>query len=234
MRKPLPPIEMIRIVAQGLGDLRSEVAFLGGAILGLLITDPAARDARPTEDVDLIFEVATTIGYSLFEDKLRKLGFANVIEGPICRFRYSGILLDLMPTSDEILGFGNRWYSTALKEAEERDLGEGLICRVITAPCFLATKLEAFDSPTRENNRDYLASRDFEDVVTVIDGRHEIVDEVASAPDAVRNFLNERVTAHLHHQRFEEGVAAHLDIDFASRARIQAVLKRFQAIAGPN
>lgn len=107
MRKPLPPIEMIRIVAQGLGDLRSEVAFLGGAILGLLITDSAAREARPTEDVDLVIDVATTIEYNLFEEKLRKLGFENVIEGPICRFRYMGILLDLMPTSDDILGFGN-------------------------------------------------------------------------------------------------------------------------------
>jgi hypothetical protein len=73
MRRPLSPVEMIRIVAQGLGDLRSEVAFLGGAILGLIITDPAAREARPTEDVDLVIEVATTIEYGLFEEKLRNL-----------------------------------------------------------------------------------------------------------------------------------------------------------------
>ena len=234
MRKPLPPIEMIRIVAQGLGDLRSEVAFLGGAILGLLITDSAAREARPTEDVDLVIDVATTIEYNLFEEKLRKLGFENVIEGPICRFRYMGILLDLMPTSDDILGFGNRWYSTALSEAEERVLGEGLVCRVIRAPCFLATKLEAFDSPTRENHGDYLASRDFEDIVSVIDGRREIVDEVASAQDTVRTFLKERIGSHLHQSRFEEGVAANLDIDRASRARVQTVLRRFQEIAGQN
>jgi hypothetical protein len=139
-----------------------------------------------------------------------------------------------MPTSEDILGFGNRWYSTALSEAEERTLAEGMICRVITAPCFLATKLEAFDSPSRENHGDYFASRDFEDIVTVIDGRREIVDEAASAPYAVRTFLKERIRTHLQQDRFEEGVAAHLDVDYASRARVQTVLQRFREIAGPK
>ena len=48
-----PAIEWVRIVAERLGDLREEVAFLGGATIGLLITDPAAAAVCPTKDVDV-------------------------------------------------------------------------------------------------------------------------------------------------------------------------------------
>jgi hypothetical protein len=35
------------------------VAFLGGATLALLLTDPAIAEVRATKDVDLIIEVLT-------------------------------------------------------------------------------------------------------------------------------------------------------------------------------
>lgn len=73
--------------------------------------------------------------------------------------------------------------------------------------------------------------RDFEDIVSVIDGRREVVDEVASAQDAIRTFLKERIGSHLQQDRFKEGVAASLDIDYASQARIRTVLRRFPEIA---
>lgn len=49
-----PNIEMIKVVALQLGDLIDEVAFLGGAAVGLLITDPGMQDIRPTKDVDVM------------------------------------------------------------------------------------------------------------------------------------------------------------------------------------
>jgi hypothetical protein len=41
--------------------------FVGGATLGLWITDPAAPEPRPTKDVDLIVEVASRGGFHEFE-----------------------------------------------------------------------------------------------------------------------------------------------------------------------
>ena len=44
----------LRHVARGLGSLLDEVAFVGGMVTGLLVTDPGAPEARSTVDVDLI------------------------------------------------------------------------------------------------------------------------------------------------------------------------------------
>ncbi|MCP4447623.1 MAG: hypothetical protein GY811_20130 [Myxococcales bacterium] len=41
-------------VARALGDFRSEVVFVGGATLGLLVSDPAAPMVRPTDDIDVV------------------------------------------------------------------------------------------------------------------------------------------------------------------------------------
>ncbi|MCO5296768.1 MAG: hypothetical protein M9921_07920 [Fimbriimonadaceae bacterium] len=208
------------------------MAFLGGAVVGLLVTDPAAREPRPTQDVDVVVELATKREYDSLEERLRELGFQNVMEGPICRFRHGDHLLDVMPTSEEVLGFGNPWYSEALAEAVEMDLGEGVSGRVITAPYFLATKLAAFDSPHREGHRDLVASRDFEDVVTVVDGRQAVVYEVARSRPGLKAYLAERIRYLQGLRAFEEGVAAHLDIDEASQSRVAFVLERLGSIAG--
>jgi hypothetical protein len=46
---------MLGIVAEHLGDaLRAQLVFVGGAVAGLLVTDPASPSIRPTEDVDLV------------------------------------------------------------------------------------------------------------------------------------------------------------------------------------
>lgn len=61
-----PNVSLIEIVAERLGDdLRENVVFVGGAVAGLLITDPAMPAIRPTEDVDLVCQAVgclTTIG----------------------------------------------------------------------------------------------------------------------------------------------------------------------------
>ena len=63
-------------------------------------------------------------------------------------------------------------------------LSRDLDIRVITAPHFLATKLEAF----RGGGGDFLASHDLEDLVFVIDGRSEIVEEVRAETPLLREY----------------------------------------------
>ena len=70
-----PNVEALRTVAAALGPLRGEVLFVGGAVAGLLITDSAAMSVRPTDDVDCVVEVASTVAYHAFERRLRAQGF---------------------------------------------------------------------------------------------------------------------------------------------------------------
>jgi hypothetical protein len=64
-------LDMVALVARGLGDLRKDVAFLGGAVTTLLITDPAAPEVRPTDDVDVIIEIVSHAAYARLREHLR-------------------------------------------------------------------------------------------------------------------------------------------------------------------
>lgn len=102
---------------------------------------------------------------------MRAQGFAEDAQSSvICRWRHAGLdlTLDAMPTDSEILGFSNRWQAAALPHAVERLLPSGARIRAITPPYLLATKLEAFSSRGRG---DLLGSRDFEDLISLVDGR---------------------------------------------------------------
>ncbi len=50
-----PNVAMLELVSDYLGDaLRAELVFVGGAVAGLLITDQAMPEIRPTQDVDVV------------------------------------------------------------------------------------------------------------------------------------------------------------------------------------
>jgi len=49
-----------------------------------------------------------------------------------------------MPLDEKILGFSNRWYRAAMRTAIIRRISSELEIRMISAPFFIATKLEAF------------------------------------------------------------------------------------------
>ena len=100
--------------------LLEELTFVGGCTTALLITDKAAADVRPTFDVDAIAEITSYAEYSVFSERLRKLGFSeDMSEGaPACRWRSGEIKLDIMPLDEKILGFSNRWYRPAAHSAE--------------------------------------------------------------------------------------------------------------------
>ncbi len=173
-------VELLELAAASLGELVAEVVFVGGATVELWITDPGAPPMSPTTDVDVIVEVATRAAFYDFEGKLRARGFAEDREdGLICRWRHttSGLILDAMPARGAILGFENRWQAEALPHAIERELPSGNTIRAVSPPYLIATKLEAFRGRGRG---DFLGSRDFSDVVALLDGRVELGGEVAA------------------------------------------------------
>ena len=220
---------MLEAAADALGDLLGEVVFVGGATLGLWITDPAAPEPRPTKDVDVIVEVASRGGFYEFEERLRARGLREDAEsGVICRWRHGELALDVMPTEASILGFTNRWQALAVPHAIERELPSGTRIAAVSPPFLMATKLEAFAGRGRD---DYFGSRDFADVVSLLDGREELVDEVRSSPSDLRQYLAEELERNRAHPRFLDGIYGGLLPDDASQARAELiVLPRIEAI----
>jgi hypothetical protein len=133
-----------------------------------------------------------------------------------------------MPTDSSILGFTNRWYSQALENAETVEVGEHKI-RLISASYFLATKLEAFHG---RGQFDYRMSRDIEDIVTVLDGRQEIVAEVQRSTASLRQYLEDEFSGLLSERDFLEALPGHLLPDAVSQQRIRIILDRVRQIVG--
>jgi len=219
---------MLQLAVAGLGTIADEVVFLGGCATGLLITDQAAPPTRETDDVDVIVEVASQQDYYLLSEKLKTRGFREdrSDDAPMCRWIYQGVKVDVMPTDSSILGFSNRWYSDAMRQAENMQLSEGVYIRMVSAPFFLATKLEAFYG---RGKGDYIASHDLEDLIAVLDGRETIVSEAERAGE-VCQFLSEEFGRLLALDEFPDALPGHLPPDAASQAREQIVLQRMRDI----
>ncbi len=218
-------------VARRLGPLLDKVVFAGGCATGLLVTDEAVPDVRATVDVDMIVEVISQADYHKLERKLRELGFSQSIEDDaqiICRWEIEDIKVDIMPTDESILGFSNRWYSDAIKTAQEVQLENDLITKLVTAPYFLATKLEAFRG---RGKGDYLASHDMEDIITIIDGRPELTEEIQASSHTLREYLATEFTIEMNSNDFREAIPGHLLPDESSQARLPIIIQRLEQIA---
>ncbi|MCU7942485.1 MAG: hypothetical protein KZQ87_07365 [Candidatus Thiodiazotropha sp. (ex Cardiolucina cf. quadrata)] len=228
-REQNPNLKILTQAVARLGALSNEMVFLGGCATGLLITDKAAPPLRVTKDVDTIVEATTLAAYQRFSEKLRKQGFReDTSDGaPLCRWVADEVTLDVMPTDSRILGFGNRWYESALKHAEVTILPSGRNIRIVTAPYFLSTKMEAFDGRGRG---DYLLSHDIEDMIAVLDGRPEIVDEVQTADQELIENVRARFARLLSDNRFIAALSCHMPGDHASQARVGLVIDRIEAI----
>jgi len=63
---------------------------------------------------------------------LEKRGFKHdqSPEAPVCRWTMGGTILDVMPTDHTILGFGNRWYTEAVRTASRAQLPSGRVIQL--------------------------------------------------------------------------------------------------------
>lgn len=224
-----PNTALLLAAAKRLAPLLDEIVFVGGCAAALLITDPAAPPVRTTLDVDAIAVVASYAEWTLLEARLRQLGFRQPPGEtiPVCRWIHDDVVLDLMPSEASILGFSNRWYRPAFDHAQIVTVG-GLGVRLIRAPYFLATKLEAFRS---RGKNDYRLSRDLEDIVAVIDGRTEIVQDVSESAEDLQAYLGTEFSALLVNQVFLEALSGYLLPDAVSQQRVSIVVERLRQLA---
>lgn len=222
-------IDDLSKVALRLEALRERCVFTGGAIIGLLLDHPGLMSARPTRDLDVIVEVRTRVQYVELEDRLRKLGFKHdMSEGaPRCRWLFDDIRVDLMPVSSQTGELSDRWFEFALRTATKMRVDKAEVW-IVTAPCLIATKLESFKD---RGGGDFTASHDVEDIITVVDGRHALVDEVDASPTAIRCFIADTIAELLKNTRFLDSLPGHLPPDAASQQRLPIVLRRIRAIA---
>lgn len=199
-------LDVVAEVAQALGDLNESVVFVGGAVVSVYADDAAADEVRPTQDVDLTLKLVD-LNLHQFDKQLARRGFHPDMQGhAICSYRYLDIAVDIMASTDTMRGPTNRWYAVGFDSLQLIDM-KGTPVQVLSAPCFLATKFEAY---LHRGQGDYRTSHDFEDIIYVIDNRTTIVEEVKQADVRVRAFLKEELLKVINSHYVEEILSAHL------------------------
>jgi predicted nucleotidyltransferase len=227
---PLDPnVQQLQLVAGALKHLRDKLVFVGGCVTGILITDMARPPVRATQDVDLIAEIASKAEYYEIAAELKRLGFQEDLGQVICRWRFGNLKVDVMPSREGVLNFTNRWYADAIDASIIAELPDKTQIRLITAPYFIATKLEAFYD---RGKGDYM-SHDIEDIVNVIDGRKEIIQDIAEISEsAVIGYLRTEVEDLISDSQFLQSLPSHFKPSAVEQQRIPLLLARLREIAG--
>ena len=202
---PNTNITMLQIVANGLGELKEDMVFVGGAVAELYADDPAASDIRPTLDVDCVIELSSRIEYAELEERLRKKGFANdTSEGaPICRWVYNNVKVDVMPTDENILGFSNRWYEEGIENKITKTLQDGTEIFVFPPEYYLAAKFEAHNS---RGGNDLRQSHDFEDIIYLLVNCPGLLEKITNANTNVKAYLKEECENLIENVNLTEGI----------------------------
>ena len=232
-RANVPNLARLEEAAEKLGSLLDELVLVGGCAAGLLVTDPGSAPIRPTQDVDMLVEASTYSDYHAFGQRLVQRGFTQgqAADDPICRWKHGGLVLDVMPLDETVLGFSNRWYREAMRAPLHLELPSGPSIAHIDAPHFLATKLAAFRS---RGEGDYLASSDLEDVVVVIDGRASIEQELSAGSAELRSFIASELKTLLAERYFLEALPGYFAGEDADGRRTRLLMDRLQSIANPD
>ncbi len=230
MRAADPNLALLENVAEQLGvDLCQQLVFVGGAVVGLLVTDPATTPIRPTQDVDVVCSVTALSDYYRMGEQLRQRGWREDDRSgaPVCRWRAGALAVDVMPTHPDVLGFSSLWYPLALATATRVASPRGQTIRVVTAPVFVALKLEAFQDRGHGN---YLFSHDLEDLVAVVDGRESLLAECTRSPLELQRYLAGQVSGLLATPGFQEALPGHLPGDVAGQQRLPMLLQTLRCL----
>ena len=185
----------LELAASILGPVVEDVVFVGGATIHIWLSEEAAPPARATVDVDVICDVQTLGAYYELADRLRERELTEVMnESVICRWRHrgTGLAIDVMPATPDVLGFSNPWYALGIQTAVEHRLGSGVVIRAIAPPVVVATKLSAWAGRGRG---DVLRSHDLHDILVLVNGRPELANELAEQREELREYAAAGLTA---------------------------------------
>lgn len=226
----------LKTIAQALGEINSEVVFVGGATVEIYIDDTAAPTPQPSEDVDCVVELLTYSDWIKFEKRLRDKGFSDYdISGedadpPTCRKYILGMKVDFMPVEEKVLGYSNEWFKKGLSLAIKVKI-EGVEIRILTLSYFLATKFQAFID--RGLKDDIRFSQDLEDLTELFDGVIDIEKYILNSNKEVRDFINANIKKLLKREDSVReamfGFLGYDDIEVKQR-RVDRIFDLFKAI----
>ena len=187
---------------------------------GLYVDDSGAPEVRPTKDIDIVLEIASQFELEELRQKLAKRGIYFVPEEKVvCRFKYQNILLDVMATKEVGWAPANPWFQAGFNYPEVRHLDEVTI-KIMPFAYFLASKFAAF----RDRGKDPRTSRDFEDIVYVLDNRTTMVSDILESEEDVKGFLITELSIVLTDASLQEAVEGHLEP--AARIRRREILNQ--------
>lgn len=226
-----PNILNILSVAKALEPLNQDVVFVGGATTLLYADNPELGEARATEDVDCVVELASLRGYHQLEEKLRLIGFKNSSDSdaPICRWKLGTLIVDIMPTKGTVLGFSNVWYVPGFETREKTKIPtSNNEIYIFKAEYFLASKLAAlFD----RGIDDLILSQDFEDVLFLANRRSTLLEEIKTSDLKVNKFIKDKLRELLNHKQFEQALSGQFPRSEQAAIR-KNIIVLFNQIAG--
>lgn len=199
-------IATVAEVAEALQELKDEMVFIGGAVISVYTDDPSADEIRPTADIDLTINLLNYADWAQKQERLAELGFSPDPYGQaIISYRYKDIAVDIMPSEDGPIGPANKWYKIGFENLWTTTVKEQNI-HILSAPCYLATKFEAFN----DRGTDYRTSHDFEDIIYVLDNRTTIVEEISQDHLEIRQFIKEELIKIYESNTFIETISCHI------------------------
>jgi hypothetical protein len=213
-------------IANALGDLNDQVVYVGGAMVSLYIDDPAAEDVRPTKDIDITLEIANVGQLEVLREALVDRGFIQSAEDDvICRFRYEGIKVDVMSTTEVGWAPANPWFEPGFKVSDKVVI-EDVEIRILPLSYFLATKFSAFVS---RGGNDPRMSHDFEDIVYLLNYTTNFREQILKSDVEVRGFLKEAFQKILDSRRMQEAIIGNLYYE-DQLPRFQRIIDELKAI----
>ena len=211
-----------------LSEVRDQLVFLGGCVLGLYAA-PEGSPLRVTEDVDCFSSVQPWI---LQLDLLGRLCSDNVLvpddkQAQRYRVRDTGLVIDVM-SPDGMNVPRDGWLRRAADTARLYPLADGSQVRAVAPAYFLALKLVAF----LDRGPDFTSAKDMEDIVFVATEVVGLVEDVDAS--GIRDELQSLWAAafakhHLSPADLPDIVDSHIGAQ--ERSRIADVIATLQDLA---
>ena len=103
----------------------------------------------------------------------------------------------------------------------------GRTIKIVTPPYFIGTKIEAF---LGRGNNDFIMSHDIEDIITIIDGREELSNEIKISPFNLKQYIQNHLSEFKKNHQFRDAIAGYLPTDLNSQNRFSVIINRIENI----
>ena len=112
-----------------------------------------------------------------------------------------------MPSDSTVLGFSNRWYEKGIENKITKILPDGTDVFVFPPEYYLAAKFEAHNG---QGGNDLRQSHDFEDIIYISDNCPDILENINSSNQSIKDYLKTECAGLLKNENLTEGIESAL------------------------